>query len=167
MIVMAWASLAILMQALVGPLPLHPHISPARAAVACMQANLAPVPPSWPALAPLRTILDTDALGSAITIDAWIYARRTLGHSVSFFTLGDGSAFHDDDDGALLPQAVLSGRRVDEPDLVRELARLAAPGSQVRIRGVVELHERGWPSSSATSWSLGAARRSRRACTEY
>ena len=86
-----------------------------------------------------------------------MYARRILGRSVTFFTLGDGDDSRPDveanakeavPDAAVpaLPQAILSAKRVDfDADAVRELARLAAPGSKIRIRGTIETHERGWP----------------------
>ena len=74
------------------------------------------------------------------SVDAFVYARRELSRSVAFLTLGDGNSF----EGAVLPQCILSSERAELEYGVRPLAKLAAPGSQVRIRGTVERHDRGW-----------------------
>ena len=59
-----------------------------------------------------------------------------MSSSVAFLTLGDGTTSHD-------VQVLLKKAHVPPP--FKQAVQLCAPGSRLRLHGVMKTHERGWP----------------------
>ena len=85
--------------------------------------------------------LHSIASGDSVQVDAWVMGRRIMGKSVAFLTLGG-----EDVGDSSTVQAILSEKRVSfNAEHLREMAKLAAPGAKVGLRGIMEQHPRGWP----------------------